>query len=308
MTMYAEHFGLTEAPFGLTPDTDFYLNARGHQEATNLLSVALNSSEGFIKIVGEVGTGKTMLCRRLLRTLGAGYCTAYIPNPALTPEGLYLALAEELGLEDIDASKHHALVKLISKRLIDLARDGKRVVVVIDEAQTMPEETLEALRLITNLETEKRKLLQIVLFGQPELDKTLARDSMRQFRQRIVFSHYLPPLDRVATGDYIRHRLGRAGFDGQRLFDESAIKSIFKASAGVPRLINILCHKALLSAYGQGVRAVSSKHVTAAVRDTDLGGFGNNYQNHSIAYRALGYGLVGTALLIIGIAFERGIL
>lgn len=234
-----------------------------------MLNVALPNGEGFIKIVGEVGTGKTMLCRKLLNSLDDQYYSAYIPNPFLNPPALYRAIAEELGVQCKTRDGINEYQQRINERLVELVGAGKKVVLVIDEAQAMPPKTLEALRLISNLETETTKLVHIVLFGQPELDRLLDHESLRQLRQRISFSFSLPPLDREGTSQYINHRLTTAGYNGDQLFDDTALASIYKVSAGVPRLVNILCHKALMSAYGKGHHQVGKSHVVAAVKDTD---------------------------------------
>lgn len=269
--MYLEHFALRELPFSITPDTSFFFNNSGHKQAMNVLLVALRSGEGFIKITGEVGTGKTLLCRRLLNLLSADkeFVTAYIPNPYLTPSALTLALAEELGIHCPRNLGQHRTLKLITDKLIALNAEGKRVVLLIDEAQAMPEQSLEALRLLTNLETEKYKLLQIVLFGQPELDVILAKPSIRQLRQRIAFSYNLPFMDREGVQAYLAHRLLVAGYGGSPMFVEKAIDSLYRASRGVPRLLNILAHKSLMAAYGQGARTVQLQHVSAAIADTE---------------------------------------
>ncbi len=267
--MYKEYFGFTDVPFSLTPNTQFFVEARTHREALNVLNVALSNQDGFIKIVGEVGTGKTMLCRMLLKNLEERYVSAYIPNPYLTPHGLRAALGNELGVEGSNTTNRHLLMSRITDRLIALAAEGRQAVMVIDEAQAMPVETLEALRLITNLETEHRKLLQVVLFGQPELDNLMARQDLRQLRQRVIFSYQLRTLDQVSTAAYIRHRISVAGYRGDPLLSLGAEDLIFRASGGVPRLINVLCHKALLSAYGKGARRIEKQHVKAAMRDTD---------------------------------------
>ncbi len=269
--MYLEHFGLRELPFSITPDTSFFFNYAGHQEALNTLLVALRSGEGFIKIVGEVGTGKTLLCRKILNIFSEDddYVTAYIPNPYLTPAALNMALADELDLEYARNLGQHRILRLINDRLIQLTAAGKRVVLFIDEAQAMPEPTLEALRLLTNLETEKQKLLQIVLFGQPELDVILDRPSVRQLRQRIAFAYRLSPMDRSALGAYVAHRLVVAGYGGAALFDRAAIKALYRGSRGIPRLVNIVGHKALMLAYGRGNKRVTQDYVRAAVRDTE---------------------------------------
>lgn len=266
--MYAAHFGLRELPFGITPDTSYFFGSPHSQEALNTLLVAARNGEGFIKITGEVGTGKTLLCRKFMATLGDGFVTAYIPNPYLEPRTLMLALADELEItleKDVD---QHQLLKSINYRLLQLARHGKRVLLCLDEAQAIPVESLEALRLLTNLETEKRKLLQIVLFGQPELNRKLELDSIRQLAQRITFHYHLGPLTRDDLEYYVAHRLRVAGFTGARLFTRAAVSKLFRASGGIPRLANILAHKALMLSYGQGKQQVTDAHVAAAVCDT----------------------------------------
>lgn len=268
--MYLEHFRLNELPFSITPDTSFFMNRSGHQDALNVLLVALRSGEGFIKITGEVGVGKTILCRVLIRSLGPAYVTAYIHNPYINPDSLLFAIAEELGLPYTERVSQYTMLKLITSRLNALHNEGKRVIVCLDEVQAMPVKTLEALRLLTNLETEKHKLIQVVLFGQPELDQLLNQPSIRQLRQRITFSYRLLPLNRVAMSKYVKHRLKTAGFAGERLFTNKALELAYRFSGGIPRLINIISHKALLSAYGEGVRTVTHKHVAAAASDMDI--------------------------------------
>ncbi|HEY1043202.1 MAG TPA: AAA family ATPase [Telluria sp.] len=266
--MYNAHFGLNEAPFGITPDTSYFFTAPHSQEALNTLLVAARNGEGFIKITGEVGTGKTLLCRKFMGTLDERFVTAYIPNPYLEPRTLMLALADELELtlaKDVD---QHQLLKSITQRLVELAGQGKQVVLCLDEAQAIPVESLEALRLLTNLETEKRKLLQIVLFGQPELNTNLELNSIRQLAQRITFSYHLGPLSRDDIEYYLAHRLRIAGFTGSRLFTRGAVAKLYAASQGVPRLVNILAHKSLMVAYGQGRQQVAASHVAAAASDT----------------------------------------
>lgn len=266
--MYKAYYGLRELPFSITPDTSFFFACPSYQEALNTLLIAANNGEGFIKITGEVGTGKTLLCRKFLKTLDKKFVTAYIPNPYLEPRTLMLALADELEIplnKDVD---QHQLLKAINYRLLELARAGKRVLLCLDEAQAMPLESLEALRLLTNLETEKRKLLQIVLFGQPELNQKLQLDSIRQLNQRITFHYNLSSLSKDDLEFYISHRLNVAGFSGSRLFTNGAVKALYDASAGIPRLVNILAHKSLMLAYGQGKQQVRASHVKSAAQDT----------------------------------------
>lgn len=280
--MYEAFFGLREAPFTLTPNTHFFMKSETHRQGLETLLFALNNKEGFIKLTGEVGTGKTLLCRKLLNALDQDYVTAYIPNPHCSPETLYCMIADELGIdcqEPIESSngvvrsfttdRRVLALKQINEKLLELTSQGKKVVLIIDEAQSMPAETIEALRLLTNLETESEKLLQVILFGQPELDEMLSREQLRQLRQRITFQHRLQPLTRADVESYISHRMILAGYSGDRLFDEGAVTQLYRASGGIPRLLNILCHKALMSAYGQGSALVKREHMMAAIKDTE---------------------------------------
>jgi MSHA biogenesis protein MshM len=272
--MYVQHFGLSEYPFGITPDTSFFFSSTSSQQALNTLLVAAHSGEGFIKITGEVGTGKTLLCRQLLSSLGSEFQTAYLPNPCLTPLGLLLALAQELGAHTKTlmraAKSHHAylLIQSINLRLLELAVLGKRVLVCLDEVQAMPIETLETLRLLTNLETEKRKLVQVVIFGQPELDVRLDHPSIRQLKQRITFEYRLAPLRGKELGRYLDHRMAVAGYAGASLFTAPARWLLKWRTKGFPRLVNIVAHKALMCAYGRGRKAVGLREVSQAISDT----------------------------------------
>ena len=267
--MYLNHFGLREFPFGITPDTSFIYSADAHQEALNPLLIGLNTGEGFIKITGEVGTGKTLLCRRFLATLAEDQVVAYLPNPMLEPRILLIAIAEELGLKLRDLDYQFHLLKDFNQHLLDMAARGKRVVICIDEAQSMPLESLEALRLLSNLETEKRKLLQVVMFGQPELDQKLANPAVRQLRQRIVFHYRMPGLMQKETAHYLAHRLRVAGHRDGEVFPHASARLLFRLSSGTPRLVNVLAHKAMLLAYGEGKARVGRTHVTLAGRDTE---------------------------------------
>lgn len=267
--MYLEHFGLTELPYSLTPNTALYCSLPPHEEALETLLMALQGGEGILKIVGEVGTGKTLLCRKLLNELPEHIQPAYIPNPYLQPDELRWSLALELGLElDQDASQLQ-LTQAIQQRLVELHDQGKQVVLLLDEAQAIPPEGLEALRLFTNLETERRKLLQLVLFGQPELDQRLAAASLRQLRQRISFSCQLRPLHKHETAPYIHHRMLAAGYRGAPVFGGLAAKMIFRASRGIPRLVNLICHKSLMLCYGKGSHQVGVGMVWQAIKDTE---------------------------------------
>ena len=265
--MYQEHFGLQEPPFSLTPNTGLYYGLPPHEEALQVLRVALAGGEGFIKVTGEVGTGKTLLLRKLMAELAATHQVIYLPNPYLAPDEIRLALAHELGLNS--AQGDLAVTDAIHRRLVALHREGRSAILLLDEAQALPDASLEAIRLFGNLETESSKLLQVVLFGQPELDARLASDAFRQLRQRISFSYRLRPLLRDETRAYLEYRLMAAGYRGQPVFAGAAVRRLWRASRGIPRLINILAHKSLMLAYGQGCRQVSMRLVTAAIRDTE---------------------------------------
>lgn len=272
--MYLQHFRLREYPFGITPDTSYFFSSETAQQALNTLLVAVRGGEGFIKITGEVGTGKTLLCRQLLLKVGPGYQTAYLPNPFLDPIGLLLELADELGANIPAfsripvAEQQHVLLKALNQRLMTLALANKRVLVCLDEVQAMPIETLEALRLLTNLETEKRKLVQVVIFGQPELDEKLSHPSIRQLKQRITFDYRLGTLSGSEMASYLDHRMAIAGYNGVRLFTRPALWLLKWRTGGVPRLLNIVAHKALMVSYGKGRRAVGLREMRDAIADT----------------------------------------
>lgn len=268
--IYLQHFSLRETPFSITPDTRFFFAHESCQATLNTLIIAIRTGEGFTKVVGEVGTGKTLICRKLLDSLNEHYITAYIPNPYIEPATLLLAIADELGLSVRANINQHRLLKNLTEFLLQTSEKQKRaVVIVLDEAHVLPAETLEALRLLSNLETERRKLLQLVLFGQPELNNRLDQPSIRQLQQRITFSANLEPMTAPEMEYYIAHRLAVAGHYGPRLFSASAIRCIYKNSGGIPRLINILGHKAMLTAFGEGSRTVEAKHIQIAADDTE---------------------------------------
>lgn len=267
--MYLYHFGLHELPFTLTPNTNFYLGLEPHNEALAVLMTALKAGEGFIKVIGEVGTGKTLMCRKLLNEIPDHFVTAYIPNPYLKPDELRRAVAVELGVEQAQHMTAELLTQRIQTRLLELHNQGHSVVLILDEAQALPAESLEALRLFTNLETETRKLLQVVLFAQPELDERLAEKAFRQLKQRITFSYKLRSMTALEVEHYIQHRLSIAGYKGPNLFKRSLTRQIAKVTNGIPRLVNILCHKMLMLCYGEGSYKISKKHLYYAIQDTE---------------------------------------
>lgn len=270
--MYLNHFGLVQYPFSLTPNTRYFLKLPSHQQAFSLLLDALGSENSFAKITGEVGTGKTMLCRKVLSALDGHsqrFITAYIPHPILSEEGIMQAIAEELEIPGAGDISYYKLLKLITEKLVKTSRAGKSVVLLIDEAQAMPEETLEALYLLSNVESEATKRLQVVLFGQPELDELLSSPSMSRLRKSMSFEFVLPTLTRDSTEAYIAHRLNKAGFNGNHMFSKQALNLLHKSSNGNPRVINILAHKAMMAAFGKGDQNITDSHISRAVDDTE---------------------------------------
>ncbi len=266
--MYEQYYGLSEKPFSLTPDIDFFYQSFTHREALDVLLVAIHAGDGFIKVTGEVGTGKTLLCRKLLDALEPGFDTVYIPNPCMNCNALFDALLVEMGIaEKLDKENHLAC---INDYLIDNARRGGGTVIILDEAQSLPEESLEAVRLLSNLETGKQKLVQIILFGQPELDARLAQSSIRQLQQRIMHAYHLQPLNQDSVRSYLQHRVKSAGYRGPELFDDGAQRRLYKFSHGIPRVINVLSNKALMLAYASGEFYVNSKHVEVAAADSQM--------------------------------------
>lgn len=269
--MYLGHFGLREAPFSITPDTDFFFAHEAAQASLNTLLVALRSGEGFIKVVGELGCGKTVLCRQLLRLLQEDCVTAYIPNPDMGPDDLIMAVLQELSIEVPAPVNRHRMQEALRTALLAHAADNRPVVVCIDEAQAIPLRSIESLRLLSNLETEKRKLIQLVLLGQPDLDTKLDRPEIRQLLQRITFSEYLGPMAPSRVEAYLTHRLRQAAIDDNtdvEVFEPAAARLIARYSGGTPRLVNVLANKCLMLAFGENSHRVQTRHVHLAARDT----------------------------------------
>lgn len=270
-----------------------------------MLQTALQTGEGFIKVTGEVGTGKTLICRKLINELPQGFHCAYLPNPYLTPAELRWAVANELGLKYTSEIDQQQLTGLIQQQLLALSAHGHAIVLVLDEAQALPDESLEALRLFTNLETESRKLLQVVLFGQPELDERLKRQAFRQLLQRITFSYSLRPLTWDETDAYIRYRLAVAGYAGQALFGPKLTRKIAEASRGIPRLINILAHKALMLSFGEGATQVRMAHIKGAIQDTEDASRGSQRWPAYMAIALIACAAAIGALLLSGVNLQQ---
>lgn len=266
--MYFEHFGLNEAPFRITPHTDFFFAGANRGATLEALIYAILNDQGIVRVSGEVGSGKTMLCRMLAESLPEHVDTIYLANPLLSRDEIVYALADELQVK-LAAERPGALLGALQAHLIERHAAGRHVVALIDEAHAMPPDTLEQIRLLSNLETSRDKLLQIVLFGQPELDEMLARPDMRQLRDRITHSFRLEPLVRDDVAEYIDFRMRAAGYRGPTVFSQAAIRLLAKSSHGLTRRINILADKSLLAAFAANSHEVTAAHVKAAIRDTD---------------------------------------
>jgi len=255
--MYTSFFGLSEKPFAITPDPRYLFMSERHAEALAHLLYGITEAGGFIQLTGEVGTGKTTIVRSLLERMPGHADVAVILNPQLTPLQFVLTICEELGIfvRDADAGSIKDLVDILNKRLLDAHAKGRRVVVIVDEAQNLSPETLEQVRLLTNLETASQKLLQIILIGQPELREVLGRMELRQLAQRITGRYHLHPLTKAETGSYVNHRLKVAGGLGE-IFSDSALREVHRVSGGIPRIINVICDRALLGAFTQETHRV----------------------------------------------------
>jgi type II secretory pathway predicted ATPase ExeA len=294
VALYLEHFGLNEPPFRITPHPEFFFDGADRGATLEGLLYAILHDEGIVKVSGEIGSGKTTLCRVLMERLPPEVETVFLANPSYSRTEILLAIADELGLAQSSDPAASALRDL-QARLIDLHGRGRRVVVMIDEAHAMPDDTLEQVRLLSNLETSRHKLLQIVLFGQPELDEALAKTSMRQLKDRITHSFRTRPLAAPEIAKYIAFRMRAAGYRGPEIFSPAAVAAVARASSGLTRRINVLCDKALLAAFAANTHGVTPREVRAAVADSDFAPVaGPSARNRRV--------LAGAALLILGAA------
>ncbi|MDO8789104.1 MAG: AAA family ATPase [Sulfuritalea sp.] len=268
--MYLEHFGLDEPPFRITPHTDFFFDGANRGATLDALIYAITHDEGIVKVSGEVGSGKTMLCRVLMERLPENVTIIYLANPSLSRDDILYAIADELRLDVPDHVRSSVVMRALQDHLIKAYGEGRQVVVLIDEAHAMPVETLEEIRLLSNLEANRSKLLQLVLFGQPELNDVLARPDMRQLKERITHNFGLEPLVREDIAHYIDFRMRAAGYRGPSVFSASALKSIEQSSLGLTRRINILADKALLAAFSSSSHQIGPKEIRAAIRDCEF--------------------------------------
>jgi MSHA biogenesis protein MshM len=301
MTMYLEHFGLSEAPFKITPHTEFFFSGANRGETLEALLYSITSGEGIVKVTGEVGSGKTMLCRVLMERLPETVETIYLAVPSLSRDEMLATIAGDLDLETQGISTTK-LIRALQEKLIAIHAEGRQVVALIDEAHAMPLETLEEIRLLSNLETSHFKLMQIVLFGQPELDQHLSLQNMRQLRERITHSFNLLPLPPRDIKDYVDFRLRAAGYKGPDLFTPESLKLIAEASEGLTRRINIYCDKTLLAAFASGTHTVTPDLVRAAITDTQIVA-PDQYKKRSSLWLAVAASLV--AGIIVGFLAGR---
>jgi MSHA biogenesis protein MshM len=268
--MYYEHFGLTQAPFKITPNTDFFFGGGNRGPILEALIYAITQGEGIVKVTGEVGSGKTMLCSMLQNRLPEQVETVYLANPSVSPGEILHAIAFEMQLDIPRDASRLVVMHAIQEHLLKRHAEGKRVVLFVEESQGMPIETLEEIRLLSNLETKSDKLLQIVLFGQPELDDNLRENRIRQLKERITHSFRLEPLTAQETREYLMFRLRAAGYRGPDLFTDSIVREIAQVSGGLTRRINLITDKALLAAFSENTHSIRQKHVDAAIRDSEF--------------------------------------
>ena len=283
--MYLDYFGLKKQPFGITPDTSLFFKGAERGDVLDAVLYALNSGQGIIKVVGEVGSGKTMLSRMLVNKVPDDTVFVYLLNPNIEAEQVLYAIAYDLGLQVDPSDKSIQILHVLQQKLLEFYQEGKKVVLVVDEAQQMPLKTLEEIRLLSNLETETEKLLQIILFGQPELDEHIDTASVRQLRERITYSFYLSPLDWQMTDKYLHFRLEKAGHQGRAIFDKNAIKLLTKYADGTLRRLNVLADKSLLAAFLQKSPVVEVKHVKLALKDNVKG----HNKSEALSYVALAF-------------------
>jgi len=266
--VYHEYYGMTEAPFDITPNPRFLFYSAKHREAYNHLLYGIRERKGFVQLTGEVGAGKTTLCRAMLEQLDAHYSTALILNPVMNPDQLMKAIAMEYGLP-VNTLDRLETLAVINEFLLQQVERGKDTVLIIDEAQDLTDDLLEQVRLLSNLETDNRKLLQIVLMGQPELRDRLNAYKLRQLRQRITVRYHLRPLSRPEVEQYIRHRLEVSGANGRPYFTQPAVWRVHKYSGGIPRLVNAVCDKALLAGFVSQTERINWRMISRAIRELE---------------------------------------
>jgi general secretion pathway protein A len=305
MDDYLSFFNLTEDPYRLTPDPHFFYPSTEHKDALFSLDYAMEKKEGFSLIVGEPGTGKSTVLRTFIEKWKDKAEIALIMTPRLSPEEFLQAVLEDLNVPTGRHNKNE-MIKAFRDILIERSLSDKRVIIIVDEAQNLPMDTLEELRLLSNLETEKEKLLQIMLVGQPELKKKLQSESLTQLDQRIAVKTTLQALSAAETQDYINFRLRKAG-KGSVIFEDNAIKMIYKLSKGIPRLINLLSSRSLMAAYIEGSNFITRKHVDYARQHLSIGGAGGKNKTGLLRYSLIGATVAIVLLIALGVMRQSGI-
>ena len=293
--MYQEHFGLMRPPFKITPDTSLFFEGSQRGAALDALIYAIKSGEGIIKVVGEVGSGKTMLCRMLEVRLSDEIEIIYIANPSLSPDNILHVIAHELNLDVNDEMSKVSVMQRIQTYLLEKHAGNRQVVLFVEEAQSMPIETLEEIRLLSNLETDENKLLQMVLFGQPELDEKLSEPHIRQLKERITHSFNLSPFPPDDTLQYLNFRLRSVGYKGPDVFNKKTAGVVKKYSDGLTRRINILADKSLLAAYSEGSHTVTPLHIKSAAHDSE---FKNSINSKKVIAIVTGFVLLMATLAV----------
>jgi general secretion pathway protein A len=298
--MYLEHFGLKESPFSIAPDPRYLYMSEGHREALAHLLYGINNDAGFVLLTGEVGAGKTTICRRLLEKIPQDVEIAFILNPKLSAAELLAAVCDEFRISYPEGNPSvKVLTDRINEYLLGVHASGRRAVLILEEAQNLAPEVLEQLRLLTNLETSRRKLLQIILLGQPELVDMLDRPGLQQLAQRITARYHLGPLSRDEISSYVNHRLAVAGCRVQ-LFPPSLMPKLFRLSKGIPRLINVICDRALLGIFSQGKQVVDSRTLSVAAEEV----FGKRLR--ILIPRSFRLVLAGLFLICCGVLISQG--
>ena len=295
--MYYEHFGLTQPPFKITPNTDFFFGGGNRGPILEALIYAITQGEGIVKVTGEVGSGKTMLCSMLQARVPENVETVYLANPSVSPDEILHAIAFELQLDIARDTSRLAVMHAIQAYLLQRHAEGKRVVLFVEESQGMPIATLEEIRLLSNLETKSDKLLQIVLFGQPELDENLRQNQIRQLKERITHSFRLEPQTGPETREYLMFRLRAAGYRGPDLFSDAIIREIARISGGLTRRINLIADKTLLATFADNTHTLRQKHIDAAVRDSEFA-----HQQYQTAPAGRSRLALGVGILVLGMA------
>lgn len=267
--MYLTHFKLEKLPYSISPDPELYCQLPSHEESIRTVLWSIEQGELMIKITGDIGVGKTLITRKIVQEIKAKKIShSYIENPNLSAEGIYRCILTDLKIDNSQETSRFDLLKKIHEVIKKHAKKDKRIVLIIDEAQVMSHDVLESLRLLTNLDSDNKNVLQIVLFGQLELDQTLEKPELRQLAQRITFCHHLQAMSEQELDIYLRHRLVKSGHADGHLFTPKAIKQMYNASKGVPRIINILAHKSLLLARVGNEYKISDQHVRLAIKDS----------------------------------------